>query len=436
MLIASAAQAERPRSYAITGVRIVAAPGKLIESGTVVIRDGIIEAVGATAAVPADAELINGQAGWTVYPAFIDAASGLGLDAGTGTAAPAAGRPAPPARPAGAAHELKAVHPEESALGHIDFNHPDLARHRRMGFAVAQVLPGKGVFRGEAAVITLRPGPAPERVLRDRAAAVIALEASSFMQRQYPSSKFGAVATVRQVLLDAGRQAEWRRRYAHQPLGMEPPEHRSSDDALQALIGHQRPVLWVSIAALDPGRLGSLSREFGLGGALLARDLGDRPRDLLAAGLPLLLPLEMPAAPGLGDPDIAAETSLQALQEALRAPRLPAMLEAEGLRPAFVSHGMKEPQRFTANLAAIVKAGYPADAALAALTTTPAELLGLSRQMGSIEVGKQAHLLVVEGDLFVDKPLIRQLFIAGHRQDLEAADNSRGGRPAGARPSP
>lgn len=417
-------------------MRIVSAPGKLVESGTILIRDGLIEAAGPGVAVPPDAEVIRGKEGWTAYPAFIDAAALIGADAGSKPPG-ATGRPAPaPAEATGAAHEIKAVHPEADALTQLDFSHPDFARHRAMGFAVAQVLPGKGVFRGESAVITLRPGPAPELVLRDHAAAVVALEASSFMQNQYPSSKFGAVATVRQVLLDAGRLAEWRRRYASQPAGMAPPEHRSSDDALQAIIAHQRPVLWVSLANLDPGRLGSLAREFGLGGTLLARGLADRPRDLLAAGLPVLLPLEMPAAPELGDRDVAAEASLQELQEAVRGPRLPAMLAGGGRKLAFVSYGMKEPERFSANLAAIVRAGYPADAALAALTTTPAELLGLSRQLGSIEAGKQAHLLVVEGDLFVDQPLIRHLFIAGHRQDLEAAGGGRKGRPAGRRPSP
>ena len=78
--MAGAAQAERPRVYAITDVRIVTAPGKVIENGTLVTRDGLIEAVGSKVTAPPDAEVIAGQKGWTVYPTFIDAASSVGLD--------------------------------------------------------------------------------------------------------------------------------------------------------------------------------------------------------------------------------------------------------------------------------------------------------------------------------------------------------------------
>ena len=104
------------------------------------------------------------------------------------------------------------------------------------------------------------------------------------------------------------------------------------------------------------------------------------------------------------------------MQEALRAPKLPAALAADGVKVAFVTLGMKNPRRFPENLAAVVKAGLTPDAALAAVTTTPAALLGLSRSMGTLEPGKQANLLVVEGDLFVDKPVIRHLFVEGYHR--------------------
>ena len=434
--MAGQARAERPRIYAITGARIVTAPGHVIDNGTVILRDGLIEAVGSKLAVPADAEQISAGRNSTVYPAFIDAASGVGLDA---AAAPAgASRPAAEPKARGASHELKAVHPEDAVLERVDFSHASLARHRELGFAVAQVLPDKGVFRGESAVLLLRPGSAADLVLRDRAAAVVALETASFMARQYPSSKFGAVATVRQVLLDARRQAQWTARYQASPTTMEPPGFRASDAALSGILGHERPVLWVSLAGLDPGRFANLAREFGLeGGAVLARGLGDHAEDLRGAGMPVLLPLEMPATPDLGDSDAAAEVSLEQLQEGLLAPRLPGVLAASGVKVAFVTLGMKDPRRFSASLAAIVRAGFPPEAALAALTTTPAALLGLSRSLGTLEPGKQANLMVVEGDLFTDKPVIRQLFIAGYRQELKppppgggpAANGSGGRRP-------
>jgi len=419
LVTADMAGAEAPRIHAITGVRIVTAPGKVIQNGTVVLRDGLIDGVGAKLAVPADAEVIAAEPDWTVYPAFIDAASSVGLDT-EAPAAPARGpRGGTEEKRLGVRHELKAVHPEDGVVDRVDFANASIKAHREMGFAVAQVLPDKGVFRGESAVLSLRGAPAPEAVVNGRAAQVIALETSSFMAREYPSSTFGAVATVRQVFLDAARQGEWSERYAANPSGMTPPEYRSSDAPLLAVLRGELPPVFVVINGLDPGRFNNLAREFSLKGMTVARGLGDREADLRAAGMPLLLPLEMPERPALKDADSIIETGLEEMQEILLAPRLPAALDAAGVEFAFVTAGMKSARRFPENLAAVVKAGFPADKALAAVTTTPARLLGLSRSMGTIEPGKQANLMVVEGELFTDKPKLRHLFVQGYHEEIK-----------------
>src|SRR6476659_1445310 len=67
-----------PRVHALTNARIVAAPGKTIEKGTILIRDGLIVEVGPDVKVPADARVWD-LAGKTIYPGFIDAYSRLGL---------------------------------------------------------------------------------------------------------------------------------------------------------------------------------------------------------------------------------------------------------------------------------------------------------------------------------------------------------------------
>ena len=83
-----------PVAYAITGAKIVTAPGKVIEPGTVVVRRGVIEAVGPTkdVSVPYDAETIDGK-GLVVYPGFIDLYSTAGQRAGVERSATGKGRP-------------------------------------------------------------------------------------------------------------------------------------------------------------------------------------------------------------------------------------------------------------------------------------------------------------------------------------------------------
>ena len=415
---AAAAHGAAPRIHAITGARIVTAPGRVIESGTIVLRDGLVEAVGPKVTAPPDATVIAAEPGWTVYPAFIDAASSVGLEAEANGAAPAERAGGEP-KPVGSRHELKSVHPEDRVVDRVDLSSASIARHREMGFAVAHVLPEKGVFRGESALLMLRSGPASEVVARGQLAQVIALESSSFMARQYPSSKFGAMATVRQVFLDAARQGEWSRRYAASPAGMAPVQYRSSDAPLLAVLEGDRLPLFVAINGLDPGRFRTLAGEFSLQGLTVARGLGDREADLRAAGMPVLLPLEAPDKPELKDPGDAIETSLREMQQSLLAPGLPAALDAAGVRVAFVTAGMKNPRRFQENLAAVVKAGLSPDKALAAVTTTPAALLGLSGSMGTLEPGRQANLLVVEGDLFAESPTFRHVFVEGYHEEIE-----------------
>jgi hypothetical protein len=416
LLLAAGAHAEAPRIFAITNVRIVTAPGETIDRGTVVMRDGLIEAVGAKVEAPPDARVFAGEEGWTVYPAFIDAASVVGLE----TEAPAGPpRPGQDAEQVGVPHELKSVHPQAAVVDELNFGHASLERHHELGFAVAQVLPGNGVFRGESAVIALREAPAQELIMVPRMAQVIALEKSSFMAREYPSSSIGAVATVRQTLLDAQRQLIWNERYAANPGGMEFPEYRASDPPLLAMLRDERPVVFVCLAGLDPGRFQAIADEFRLRGMTVATGLGQRLDGLRASRMPILLPLELPEKPALADADELQDAKMGDLQAYVRAPRLPAQLAVMDKEFAFVTAGMKTVRDFPVNLAAVVAAGLPRDRALAAVTTVPARLLGLDLVIGTIEPGKQANLFVVQGDLFTDKPEFRHFFVDGYHTAAE-----------------
>ena len=420
LVFTAVAHADAPRIFAITDVRIVTGPGEVIESGTVVMRRGLIETVGADVAAPPDAQIIAGQDGWTVYPAMIDAASAVGLE----TESENGGRPGRPGteegdRP-GAPHELATVHPEQAVVERLDTGHSSVERHRELGFAIVQVLPEKGVFRGASAVMLTADAPAQELVLSGRAAEVVALETSSFMAREYPSSTIGAVATVRQVLLDAQRQREWTARYGADPVGLPHPEFRASDAALQSMIAGERQVVFVALRDLDPPRFSAFMRDFGLRGVTVARGLGHGVNELRAAGMPILLPLELPEEPDVAAADELNETTLRDLQSFVRAPALPASLADAGVEFAFVTAGMKSVRDFHANLARVVEAGLSPDRALAATTTTPARLLGLDRVAGTIAPGKQANLIVVEGELFTEKPALRLVFVNGYRTEIEA----------------
>lgn len=113
------------------------------------------------------------------------------------------------------------------------------------------------------------------------------------------------------------------------------------------------------------------------------------------------------------DPETREE--LKDVRDRLEAPACAAKLAKAGVRFAFQSGGIRSPKQMLTNAAKAIKAGLPADAALRALTLSPAEIFGVSNQLGSLEPGKIANLVVTSGDLFDEKTKVRFTFVDGER---------------------
>jgi len=94
-------------------------------------------------------------------------------------------------------------------------------------------------------------------------------------------------------------------------------------------------------------------------------------------------------------------------------------LHEAGVRFAFTGRGQTNPAEFWENLRRVVRAGLPREAALQGLTLAPARILGVERQMGTVEAGKLANLVVMTADFTDPKSKARYLFIDGKKLDLE-----------------
>src|SRR5438105_3351619 len=151
---------------AIVGARIEIGDGRVLQKGTVLIRDGLIEAVGADLTVPPDAEVVPG-AGLIVFPGFIDAwwPKGLKLpDAQPNQDVPpdAGAEASPSMREA----NRKGVRPELNAAEFLAMAEADLAAMRKAGFTTALVAPTGGAINGTAALVNLSGLPRRECILR------------------------------------------------------------------------------------------------------------------------------------------------------------------------------------------------------------------------------------------------------------------------------
>jgi len=444
-----ALRAERPRIYAIKGARIVVAPGKVIARGTVVIRDGLIEAVGADVTAPPDAVKID-AAGKTVYAGLIDFHSGLGLRrAQAATPAAGGGRggginlqalAAQQTReaPAGALHPLSRVRPETQATSLIvpfEGENTDSQRHRNLGFTAALVAPETGIFRGESALINLRDGtPATQIILKAHVAQHISLEmggggfgGGGGGGGGYPGSLMGYAAAIRQTLLDADRYQTWKKRYAANPAGMKRPDTSPALESLGPVLDRSRMVIFDLNRADDILLADRLAREFNLNAVMVGSGHDWELLDQIkATGRTLILPAAIPERPRVDDADDANEVETRDLKRYVNAPQNPKRLFDAKVRFALTTHGLRNPADFSRNVRRMIEAGLPAEAALAAVTTTPAEILGVASMMGTVETGKIANLIVTDGDLFAERTNVQQIFVDGYEYKNETPSRPRG----------
>ena len=421
------ARAETPRVHAIVGARIVTAPGQVIERGTVVMRDGVIVAVGANVAVPADARVWKGDS-LTVYAGLIDA---LVMPADPPAEGPARrpGRPMPgpapgPAR--GAAHELPSVRPETRAIELLPLSKDQLESLRGAGFAVAQVVPRRGIVRGSSAVVALRDGAVTRAPLKADAAQVFSLETDPI---GYPGSLMGGIAVIRQALLDAKWYRTSQAAYAKSPSAKEPPPVNVSWEALAPLVEGRQGALFLADEMLETLRSATIAREAGVSAVVAgAGDEYKRVKEIAANGLALIEPVNFPEAPDVSDPDNALEVATEELRQWNDAPANAAVLVKGGVTFALTANGLKDVSTFRGNVGKAIARGLTPDQALAAVTVVPARLLRLTDRLGTIAPGKLANLTVTRGALFSEKARVREVWVDGDRYEVAKDDTDWKGK--------
>jgi imidazolonepropionase-like amidohydrolase len=412
---AAPADAAKPvRVYAITGVRIVASPGHVIENGTIVVRDGLIEAAGAGVAVPADARVWDG-AKLTAYAGLIDpyTVRAAGGEPKEGERAERGGRGAPSAAP----EEL--VRPDRDVVPLLADN-AATKKLRDAGFTTAAVAPKDGMFRGRSVVVELEDGAPQGGILRGDFAQNVTVRPSGARRSEeaYPASLMGAVALFRQTMSDASWYGKARAAY-QKNARQERPAMDAGLEALQAAASGTELMVFETEDVLDALRDAKLVQEFKLKAALVGSgEEYKRLADVKALGLPILLPLAFPKAPEMeGDKD--PNVDLAVLRHWDAAPENPKRVLDAGIDVAFTSFGLDDPKKIFENVAKAMKGGLTADQALNGLTVAPARFLGIQDRAGTIEAGKLANLVLVEGDLFVEKPKIQAVWVEGTRYEVK-----------------
>lgn len=393
-----------PSVYALTNVRIVPEPGKLIEKGAIVLRDGVIVAMGADLAIPADARVID-LPGKTVYAGLIDAFTELAVPLQV--------------RRSGATHWNELVTPEFDIARHFTVDEELNKKFRAVGITARLVAPEGGIIKGRSALVSTGAAEPSKAVLQSDIAQHVRLTVPRGRDRDdYPNSPMGAVALARQTFFDADWYGKVTAAYKANPL-LPRPERNDALAALAPYLGGEKLVIIDAANEQFFDRADRFAREQGI--TLIIRGSGREYRRLdqvKAAGRTIILPVNFPRPPRVGTVEESLDVSLEELMHWDHAPENPARLEKAGVKFALTSYGLKEPAALLPNVRRAVERGLSPDGALRALTVTPAALLGAESRHGSIAPGKAANLVITDGDLFAKTTKILETWVDGRRFEL------------------
>jgi imidazolonepropionase-like amidohydrolase len=413
--------ADAPGVYAITGGTVHPVSGPEIPNGVVIIRDGLIEAVGDAVVIPLDATIIDVK-GAHVYPGLIDAQTSLGFPSASLPRRRGGGgggaRNAPP-------EQLPETSPAFLAFREAKISDDDIEAKRATGVTTIVTAPAFGIFNGQSVALNLGDGRGggtmESRVIRNPAAQQI-----SFNPRPawtYPDSLMGVISYIRQTLMDAQQHAAAHAIYDKTPAGYKRPDESPSLDALGGVLRRDVPVVFVADSDLMMRRVEAIAKEFNVRMIIAGARQGYRMADeLKALGAPLLVSTKWPVAPT--SKEDREEQPLRVIRDRQLAPTTPAVLAKSGVLFALVS-GAGKTGDYLPGIRKAIENGLSADDALKATTINPAKIIGIDRQLGSLERGKIANLVITDKPIFDKESKVKRIFVDGRETKVPAEDEKK-----------
>jgi imidazolonepropionase-like amidohydrolase len=400
--------------YAITHARIYTLAGPPIDDGSLIIRDGKIAAVGPTVEVPAGAQVIDAR-GLQVYPGLFDPVTQMGL------------------REIGAVSatvdtsETGAFHPDLAAADAVLPSSEHIPVTRAAGITEVLAVPASGGFDsfgseptlgGQASAIGLAGWTIGDMLIKKSVAMVLnwpqietqSFDFSTFSRKQKPYSEAKQEYDKRVIEL-----TDWLDRARHYALAMGHggPADFQRDLKLEALVPVTRgelPVLVFADRARDIRNAAEFCEKQKLRMIVAGGSEAYRVKDLLRSKrIPVIL------RPVLSEPTEEDDAYDRLLTQ-------PSELSAAGVKFAFASFDNSFARRLGQQAANAAAHGLPYDEALKAVTLYPAQIFNLADQLGTLEPGKTANLIVTTGDPLELTTGVRYLFINGQ---LTSTDNKQ-----------
>jgi imidazolonepropionase-like amidohydrolase len=403
------AQATKTQSYAIKGGKVYTLAGAPIENGIVVIRDGKIVAVGANVAIPAEAQIIDAT-GLEVYPGMFDAVTQIGLAEISQVSATMD------------VSELGSYNPELVAATAVNPASAYIPVTRASGITEVIAAPGTagfdsqsgGIVTGQASAFNLAGWTMNDMQLNRSVAMVV-----NWPSIQTRTFDFATFSIKEKPYTDAKKEydksvnelSDWLDRARHYAQAKEKgsPALYERDLKLESLVPVVEGKLPVLVVADDQRDIRNAvefctkqNLKMILGGGAEAWKVKDLLKE---KKIPVIL------GPTERIPDREDTPYDKPMTQ-------PSELFAAGIPFAFSSFGTSFSRRLPQYAGASVAYGLSHDEALKAVMLNAAQIFGLSDQLGTLETGKLANIIVTNGDPLELQTQVKFLFIKGQLTSL------------------
>ncbi len=423
------------KTFAIKNVNIVQKPGQLIALGTVIIKNGLIQEVGKDIKIPPDAKVIPADSMY-VYAGFIDGLSHTGIprpEPAQGQQGGGQGRPGQAQQSSvdvgNPSNEMAGIVPERQVKDVLNPKDKSIEELRKAGFTAAHVVPRGNMLPGTGAIVLLHGDSPDQMILRNQTSFFSQLTGSS---RVYPSTVIAVMSKWRELHKRAEQAKAHEAMYAKNPAGLARPNVDRALQAFYPVLEKKQPVFFAANDLKSIHRVFVLQNDLKFSLVLANVQQGWDVVDMVKTkNIPVFLALELPkekkkdekkkdekATPSITDKEVEMLEKRRA-EEMRKYMAQASVFEKKGIEFGFSVMNAKSTD-IRDNLRKMIENGLSETTALAALTTNPAKMLGLSAMMGTIEKGKIANLVVTDKSYFDEKSNIRYVFVEGNLYEYEA----------------
>ena len=399
---------------AITNAKLYITPTKVIDNGTLLIKDGFVVNSGKNIQIPENSEIIDAK-GHSVYPSFIDLYSTFGV--------------AKPKRVSGSGRSPQYgpsregfywndhIRAEQNAIDAFKFDKKTAKSMLEQGFGVVNTHIEDGIVRGSGALIALDlKGTDAKRIISGRSAQYLSFSKSVQSRQSYPTSIMGGMALLRQLYHDA----DWYKK----------GNNKTTDRSIEAFNRNSNLVqIMAAGSRANALRADAVGDQFGVQYVILGGgDEYERIATIKNTNAAFIIPVNFPKPYDVENSFLANKLELESMKEWNQKPTNPKVLADQNIRFAFTTNGLKSVKTFKSHVKNAIDHGLIATKALEALTTVPSQILK-NNKIGNLQNGSYANFTITSGAIFESTTSIYEHWIRGsrtvfgdlHKKDIRGA---------------